>query len=167
MSAAVSSRSDTSSSRVTDSGDRGSSARTAVAVGRVEIDHEIVEAIRQQRIPKGDVMQTSRTAALLGAKQATRLIPHCLDVSLDGIEVEMELQEQTPAIAIQAFAKSRGPTGVEMEALTAVTVAALTVYDMCKSISKDIQITGVHLVAKTGGQSGDYLRESAAQRDTY
>lgn len=124
-----------------------------------------MQAIKEDRVPKGDVVNTARVASLMGAKQTTRLIPHCLDVQLRGIDVDLDLEDDPPAVSIRTYAKSGGPTGVEMEALTAVSIAALTIYDMCKSISKNIQITGVHLVAKTGGQSGDYLRESRPSID--
>jgi cyclic pyranopterin monophosphate synthase len=147
--------------------ERGSSIasdanRSAVAVGRVEMDRETLGRIRDGRVVKGDVLGTARIAGVIGAKQTSRLIPLCLDVHLTAIELDIEIDEEASAISIQAFAKSRGSTGVEMEALTAVSVAALTIYDMCKSQSRQITITDIHLLAKTGGQSGDYLRESAA-----
>lgn len=146
--------------------ERGSSIgsetnRSAVAVGRVEMDRETLSRIRDGRVSKGDVLGTARIAGVIGAKQTSRLIPLCLDVHLTAIELDLEIDEEGSAIAIQAFARSRGSTGVEMEALTAVSVAALTIYDMCKSQSRRITITDIQLLAKTGGQSGDYLRESA------
>lgn len=164
MSQAVSTTSESHTGRLRE-GDRPDAPRTAVAVGRVEVDEHILAAMREKRVPKGDALNTARTAALLGAKQTTRLIPHCLDVHLQGLEIDFELEDEPPRVEITAYAKSSGPTGVEMEALTAVTIGALTIYDMCKSISKNIQITGVHLVAKTGGLSGDYLRENAPTSD--
>jgi molybdenum cofactor biosynthesis protein MoaC len=94
----------------------------------------------------------------MGAKQTSKLIPLCHDVYVKGVDVELTLNEEDHAVEIQAFTKTIGPTGVEMEALTAVSIAALTIYDMCKSVSKTIQITGVHLLAKTGGRSGDYRK---------
>ena len=97
----------------------------------------------------------------MGAKQTSRLIPLCHDVQVSGIDVDLSLLETDHAIEIRGFAKSIGPTGVEMEALTAVSIAALTVYDMCKAISKDIRIEQIHLLAKTGGASGDYRKQEA------
>lgn len=165
MTDAPSSATEAASGRLREPADRTDSPRTAVAVGRVDVDERTLAAIRERRIPKGDVLQTARTAALLGAKQTSRLIPHCLDVHLQGLEIDLELEDDPAGVGVTAYAKSSGPTGVEMEALTAVSIAALTIYDMCKSISKNIQITGVHLVAKTGGLSGDYLRENAPHSD--
>lgn len=139
--------------------DEGERYRTAVAEGRVELDAQTIEAIRNGHVAKGDVLQTARVAALMAAKRTTELIPHALDVHLQGIDLSFELLTDPSAVSIRAYAKSAGATGVEMEALTAVAVAGLTIYDMCKSLTKDINITGVHLVAKTGGQSGDYRRQ--------
>ena len=97
----------------------------------------------------------------MGAKETPRLIPLCHQVQIQGVDVDLSLDDDMHAVTIRAFAKSLGPTGVEMEALTAVSVAALTVYDMCKSITKDIRIQDIHLLAKTGGASGDYLRTTS------
>lgn len=137
--------------------------RTAVAVGRVDIDRAALERIETSGSVKGNVLETARLAGIIGAKQTSRLIPLCLDVHLLAIELDIRIDREASCITIQAYAKSKGSTGVEMEALTAVSVAALTIYDMCKSLTRDVNINNVHLLAKTGGQSGDYLRESAAQ----
>ena len=134
------------------------SARTAVAAGRVVLGEEAFRLVKENRIGKGDVMTVAQIAGVLGAKQASRLLPLCHDVLLQNVEVDFELDEAAAAVEIRAITKSEGPTGVEMEALTAVSVAALTIYDMCKSVSKEIGITDVRLLAKTGGQSGDYRR---------
>ncbi len=139
--------------------DEGERYRTAVAEGRVEVDAQTIDAIRKGQTAKGDVLQTARVAALMAAKRTTELIPHALDVHLQGIDLSFDFVEDPSAVLIRAYAKSSGTTGVEMEALTAVAVAGLTIYDMCKSLTKEINITGVHLVAKTGGQSGDYRRQ--------
>jgi len=98
----------------------------------------------------------------MGAKETSKLIPLCHDVMINGVEVDFTFNEEEEAIDIRAFTKSLGVTGVEMEALTAVSTAALTIYDMCKSITKDIRIGDVHLRAKTGGQSGNWKSEVAA-----
>ena len=137
--------------------------RTAVAVGTVTMDQRTLERIENGSVPKGHVLEAARIAGVIGAKETSRLIPLCLDVHLLAIELDIRLDHEASAVRLRAFAKSQGSTGVEMEALTAVSVAALTIYDMCKSLSRDIKITDVHLLAKTGGQSGDYLRESVSQ----
>jgi len=135
-----------------------SSSRTAVARGRVVVGEEVMARMREGAIGKGDVLAVSQVAGLLGAKQASRLIPHCHDVLLSGLDLDLDLNEAERAVEIRAYVKATGPTGVEMEALTAVAVAALTVYDMVKSVSRDVTITDIQLLAKTGGQSGDYRR---------
>lgn len=132
--------------------------RTAVARGRVRVGTEAFVRIRDGAISKGDVLAMAEVAGLLGAKQASRLIPLCQDAPLSGIDLDLSLDETHLAVEIRAFVKTAGSTGVELEALTAVSVAALTVFDMCKSVSRDITITDVQLLAKTGGQSGDYRR---------
>ncbi len=144
--------------RMVDVSEKSNSVRTAVAVGRVDVGADAAKLIAENSIQKGDVLTLAQVAGILGAKQTSRLIPLCHDVALKGVDVELVLDQESGAVNIRAYAKSVGPTGVEMEALTAVSVAALTVYDMCKSVSKDIEIHGIHLIAKTGGQSGDYLR---------
>lgn len=141
-----------------DVSDKPNSVRTAVATGSVQVGQEAFELIKEGQIRKGDVLSVAQIAGILGAKQTSKLIPLCHDVSLKGIDVDFNLNAEQFAVEIRAFAKSVGATGVEMEALTAVSIAALTVYDMCKSVSKDLEINGIHLLAKTGGQSGDYLK---------
>jgi|SRR6056297_798122 molybdenum cofactor biosynthesis protein MoaC len=146
--------------RMVDVSAKPASARTAVARGRVLIGEEAFRLVEQNRIRKGDVLSVAQVAGILGAKQTSRLIPLCHDVLLEGVDLDLELNEEVFAIDVRAFVKTTGPTGVEMEALTAVSVAALTIYDMCKSVSKEIAITDTQLLAKTGGQSGDYRRTS-------
>lgn len=132
--------------------------RTAVAAGRVLLGPDAFQRVRDQTISKGDVLTVAQVAGILGAKQTSQLIPLCHDVLVKGVDLDMALDANTEAVEIRAFTKSPGPTGVEMEALTAVSIAALTIYDMCKSINKEIRITDVRLLAKTGGQSGNFLR---------
>jgi molybdenum cofactor biosynthesis protein MoaC len=144
--------------RMVDVSAKPASARTAVARGRVLIGEEAFRLVEENRIRKGDVLSVAQVAGILGAKQTSRLIPLCHDVLLEGVDLDLELNEEAFAIDVRAFVKTTGPTGVEMEALTAVSVAALTIYDMCKSVSKEIAITDTQLLAKTGGQSGDYRR---------
>ncbi|PSR02557.1 MAG: cyclic pyranopterin monophosphate synthase MoaC [Bacteroidetes bacterium QS_8_68_28] len=133
--------------------------RTALAAGRVLIGEEAFRQIEEETLKKGDVLTVAQIAGITGAKLTSRLIPLCHSVQINGVDVELSLAEEDFAVEVRAFAKSTGPTGVEMEALTAVNVAALTVYDMCKSVTKEIEIANVRLLAKTGGQSGDYRRE--------
>ncbi len=141
-----------------DVSDKPSSVRTAVATGTVRVGSEAFNLVKEGEVRKGDVLSIAQVAGIIGAKQTSKLIPLCHDVSLKGIDVDLSLNDVETSIEIRAYAKSVGATGVEMEALTAVSVAALTVYDMLKSVSKNIEITGIHLLAKTGGQSGDYLK---------
>ncbi len=144
--------------RMVDISEKAETLRTAVATGRVVVGEEAARLIRENRVKKGDVLLTAQIAGIQGAKQTSRLIPLCHDVSLRGVDVELMLDDASTSVEIRAFAKSQGPTGVEMEALTAVSIAALTIYDMCKSVSKSIRIDDIHLVAKTGGRSGDYRK---------
>ena len=144
--------------RMVDVGPKPDTARTAVAAGRVLLGQEAFELVRANNIRKGNVLTTAQIAGIMGAKQTSKLIPLCHDVQVKGVDVELTLDEEHHAVELRAFAKTIGPTGVEMEALTAVSIAALTVYDMCKSVSKEIKITDIHLLAKTGGQSGDYRK---------
>ena len=149
---------DQGQARMVDISHKASTVRTAVAAGRVVVGAEALQLIRENEIQKGDVLTVSNVAGVLGAKQTSRLLPLCHDVLLQNVEVEFELDDETGTVEVRAITKTVGPTGVEMEALTAVSVAALTVYDMCKSVTKDIEITDVRLLAKTGGRSGDYRR---------
>lgn len=145
--------------RMVDVADKSTSARTAVAAGKVVLGEEAFHLVLENKIRKGDVLTVAQIAGILGAKQTSKLIPLCHDVALKGVDVVLTLKEEDFSVDIRALAKTIGPTGVEMEALTAVSVTALTVYDMCKSVSKGIRITDIHLLAKTGGQSGDYRKE--------
>jgi molybdenum cofactor biosynthesis protein MoaC len=151
--------------RMVDISHKQSTARTAVASGRVVVGPEALRLIRENEIRKGDVLTVSNVAGVLGAKQTSRLLPLCHDVVLQNVEIEFELDDEAGAVEVRAIVKTEGPTGVEMEALTAVSVASLTVYDMCKSVNKNIEITDVRLLAKTGGRSGDYRRGDAARNN--
>ena len=149
--------------RMVDVATKPDTPRTAVAAGRVLLGEEVFRLVEERRIRKGDVLTVAQIAGIMGAKQTSKLIPLCHDVHVKGVEVELELNEEAFAIDVRAYVKTFGPTGVEMEALTAVSVAALTIYDMCKSAAKGLRITDLHLLAKTGGQSGDYLKGDASQ----
>ena len=152
--------------RMTDVSQKSDTARTAVAAGRIHLGDEAFRRVREHDISKGDVLTTAQIAGIMGAKETSRLIPLCHDATINGVEVDFTFNEEEHAIDIRAFTKSFGVTGVEMEALTAVSVAALTIYDMCKSVTKDIRIGDVHLRAKTGGQSGNWKSETAPGEST-
>lgn len=144
--------------RMVDVSEKSDSVRTAVATGKVLLGEEAFQRVQDDDIQKGDVLTTAQIAGILGAKQTSQLIPLCHDVQIDGVDVEFTFDEEEHAIEIRAYTKSIGVTGVEMEALTAVSITALTIYDMCKSVSKGIRVTDIHLLAKTGGQSGNYRK---------
>ena len=142
-----------------DVSDNPEAVRTAVAMGRVLVGEEVFTRIKEQDVQKGDVLTVAQIAGIQAAKQTSNLLPLCNGLNVQGIDVDFELNEEDHAVEVRSFVKTVGPTGVQMEAMTAVSVAALTIYDMCKSISKEITITDIQLLAKTGGQSGDYRRE--------
>ena len=118
-----------------------------------------VETIRTGGAPKGDVLAVAQVAGIMAAKRTWELIPMCHPLQLTGVDVRFELTEDT--VEIRAEVRCKGETGVEMEALTAVSAAALTVYDMCKALQKDMEITDIRLLSKSGGKSGDFIREEA------
>ncbi len=144
--------------QMVDVGEKPDTVRTALAFGRVLLTEPVFHAIREKDVPKGDVLGVAQIAGIMGAKQTSKLIPLCHDLHLKGVDVELALNEADHSVEIRAYAKSVGKTGVEMESLTAVSIAALTIYDMCKSMSKDLRISDIHLLAKTGGLSGDYRK---------
>lgn len=143
-------------SRMVDVGDKPVTTRTAVASGFVRMSAVTVKAIREHRTPKGNPLEVARLAGVMAAKRTSELIPLCHPVPLHHADVQIELRPD--GVKIIATARTEGKTGVEMEALTAVSVAALTVYDMCKAIDKGMVMTDVRLESKTGGRSGDYNR---------
>ena len=142
-----------------DVSEKPESFRTAVAAGTVKMAASTVAAIRSGGVSKGDVLAVAQVAAIQAAKRTWELIPLCHPLGLSGIDVGFSLGEE--AVEILAQVKCKGETGVEMEALTAVSAAALTIYDMCKALQKDMEITNIRLLRKTGGKSGDYRREDA------
>ena len=143
--------------RRVDVGEKKPSRRTAMAKGRVLVSRETCDRIASGGMKKGDVLSVAQLAGIMGAKRTPDLIPLCHPIAVDGISVELTLGDC--AVDITATVTCCGPTGVEMEALTAVTAAALTVYDMCKAVQKDMVISDVRLVSKTGGTHGDYFSE--------
>ena len=140
--------------RMVDTSDKEISSRRAIASARVLMNAETVAALREHRTPKGDPLEAARLAGIMAAKRTAHLIPLCHPLPLTDIEVRAELDET--GVSLEAEVATRAQTGVEMEALTAVSVAALTVYDMCKALEKGMTITDVRLQRKTGGKSGDY-----------
>jgi cyclic pyranopterin monophosphate synthase len=131
--------------------------RQAVASATVRMRQETFIAIEAGNTPKGDVLGIARLAGIMAAKQTANLIPLCHPLPIQKVEVQVMSQADLPGYEIQATIKTKAETGVEMEALTAVSVAALTLYDMAKGLEKSIQIESIHLVSKTGGKSGDYI----------
>jgi cyclic pyranopterin phosphate synthase len=135
---------------------KATTKRQAVAAAQVRMQGTTFEAIEAGNAPKGDVLGTARLAGIMGAKQTAQLIPLCHPLPLHKIEVEILPDPQLPGYQIRGTVTTKAETGVEMEALTAVSVAALTLYDMAKALEKSIQIEGIRLLRKTGGKSGDY-----------
>ena len=140
--------------RMVDTSDKEISSRRAVASARVLMSPATVAALREHRTPKGDPLEAARLAGIMAAKRTADLIPLCHPLPLTHIEVRAEIGET--GVSLEAEAATQAQTGVEMEALTAVSVAALTVYDMCKALEKGMTITDIRLERKTGGKSGDY-----------
>jgi cyclic pyranopterin phosphate synthase len=138
------------------------SHRIAVARGHVEMSAQTLDMIVSGQHHKGDVFATARIAGIQAAKQCSQLIPLCHPLMLSKVQVELEADTANNLVAIQAICKLDGKTGVEMEALTAVSVAALTIYDMCKAVDKAMIIGGICLEEKRGGKSGDWLRKDEA-----
>lgn len=131
--------------------------RQAVAAGWVRMSLETMQAIAAGNLPKGDVLGAARLAGIMAAKQTANLIPLCHPLPLQKVTVEILPVPELPGYRIEAIVKTTAETGVEMEALTAVAIAALTLYDMAKAVEKSIRIEAIHLVSKTGGKSGDYF----------
>jgi cyclic pyranopterin phosphate synthase len=134
--------------------------RAAVAEGTIRMSRKAFQSVAEQQIAKGDVLAVSEVAGTLAAKRTAELIPLCHPLGLDHVEVEARLDEQLPGVRVRAAAKAVGRTGVEMEALTAVSVALLTVYDMVKAVDRGMEIEKVRLLEKTGGTHGDWRRDA-------
>lgn len=142
-----------------DVGAKPDTERVAVAGGAVIMQPETLRLIRDGALKKGDVLTVARIAGIMAAKRTSELIPLCHPVALTHIDVQLTLNDEQSAVLIMATARAIGQTGVEMEALTAVNIAALTVYDMAKAVDRGMRITDVRLLEKHGGQHGDYVRE--------
>ncbi len=137
-----------------DVSDKTETARRAVASGKILLNQETIEILKSSENPKGNPLEIARIAGIMAAKQTSNLIPLCHQINLSKVNVTAEIKDD--GVYIEAEAKTSSQTGVEMEALTAVSVAALTIYDMCKAVQKDIAITDIRLELKTGGKS-DYV----------
>ena len=133
--------------------------REAVASGHVSMQPETLRLIKQGLMKKGDVLTIAQLAGIMASKRTSELIPLCHPLPLNKVDVDLELDETNSRVIVTATARTSGKTGVEMEALTAVSVAGLTVYDMCKAVDRGMRIEAVRLVSKTGGQSGDIILE--------
>ena len=145
--------------KMVDVGEKPVNVRTAVAAARVLVNRDTFALIRSGGMKKGDVLTVAQVAGVMGAKRTPDLIPMCHPILIDGIDLSLSLDEERCSVEIRAEVRCDGRTGVEMEALTAASTAALTVYDMCKAVQKDMVITDVRLLQKTGGVHGDFTRE--------
>ena len=153
---------DAGAARMVDVGDKAETEREAVAAGTVEMQAATLERIRAGSLEKGDVLGVARIAAIQGLKRTSELIPLCHPVRVTGVDVAFDPRDDAgrPRIEIRATVKALDRTGVEMEALTAVTVAALTIYDMCKAIDRGMTLGEIRLVSKRGGKSGTWTRNT-------
>ena len=145
--------------RMVDVSGKAATEREAIARGFVLMRQETLQLILDKSIPKGDVIATARIAGIMGAKKTGELIPLCHPLHLSTVAVEITIEEEEKRIRIEGRAKTVGQTGVEMEALTAVSVAALTIYDMCKAVDKEMMVSDIVLVEKRGGKSGEFIRK--------
>jgi cyclic pyranopterin phosphate synthase len=144
-----------------DVGDKAETVRIAVAEGFVRMRPETLDLILKGNAKKGDVLATARLAGIMAAKQTANLIPLCHPLMLSKVSVEISADAALPGLRVEAMAKLTGRTGVEMEALTAASVACLTIYDMAKAADREMEIGGIRLVQKSGGRSGDYARKES------
>ena len=140
-----------------DTSDKATTTRNAVASARVLMSRETVNAVQKHRTPKGDPLEAARLAGIMAAKRTAELIPLCHPLPLPHVDVQATIEDY--GVCLESSVSTNAQTGVEMEALTAVAVAALTIYDMCKAVDKGIIISDVRLERKTGGKSGDYHRK--------
>lgn len=147
------------SARMVDVSGKAITKRTATAEGVVRVSPDTLILIEEGRLPKGDVLDVARVAGMMAAKRTAELLPMCHPIVLDDIGVEIE-RAGDDSLRIRAFVKAEAKTGAEMEALVAVSVAALTVYDMCKGVDRSIRLTDIRVVKKSGGRSGDFVAEN-------
>ena len=149
--------------RMVDVTEKAPTFRRAAAAGEVQVSKETLTAIRKGKLKKGDVLAVAQVAGIQAAKHCWELIPMCHPVPLTGVDIRFSLAEEPCRVEILAEVSCTGPTGVEMEALTAVSAAALTIYDMCKALQRDMRIEHIRLLAKSGGRSGDFRAEEGSE----
>jgi cyclic pyranopterin phosphate synthase len=151
--------------RMVDVTDKKPTVRVAIAGGSVFMKPETFNMIRDQKVKKGNVLETARIAGIMAAKKTSELIPMCHPLNLTHVQVDFDPDESSHSIGIEASVRIVDQTGVEMEALTAVATAALTIYDMCKSYDREMTITGIQLLEKSGGKSGTFKRRKEKEQD--
>lgn len=156
MSDSLTHQDETGRARMVDVGQKAETDRLAVAGGSISMQPATLEALRNGQTPKGDPLQVAQIAGILAAKRTAELIPLCHPLPLTQVDVSFELDERLPGVLVRATARVHGRTGVEMEALTAASVALLTIYDMLKGIDRELQLTGIRLLRKEGGRSGTW-----------
>lgn len=139
---------------------KAETAREAIAEGRISMNQECFDQLKAGSIGKGDVLGVARIAGIMGAKKTSELIPLCHLLSLTKAEIDFELEDETCSVRTICTVRTTGNTGVEMEALTGVQIALLTIYDMCKAVDKGMEMNGIHLCQKSGGKSGIYIRKA-------
>ena len=145
--------------RMVDVTQKKPTVRTAVAGGRIHMNPETLDLIQRRKVKKGNVLETARIAGIMAAKKTAELIPMCHPLNITHIQVDFSPDAAASCIGIEAVVRAIDQTGVEMEAITAVSVAALTIYDMCKSSDKEMTISKIQLLKKSGGKSGTYVRK--------
>lgn len=145
-------------SRMVEVGEKQETKREAIAQGVVTMQPQTLKLIKEGQLSKGDVLGVARVAGIMAAKQTSQLIPMCHPLLLTGVDIYFTLLEEKNQVEIEAQVRVTGKTGVEMEALTAVSVAALTIYDMCKAVDKEMVLGEIRLMKKTGGKSGTFIR---------
>ena len=151
---------DKGNARMVDISDKDITVREAAATGKVYVKTATIDKITNENMPKGDVLATARIAGIMAAKRTQEIIPLCHNILIDSVKIELSCNNDMNCVDIRAVVRCTGKTGVEMEALTAVSAAALTVYDMCKAVDKDMVIGDIMVVKKTGGKSGDIIKEN-------
>ncbi|MCL1980502.1 MAG: cyclic pyranopterin monophosphate synthase MoaC [Proteobacteria bacterium] len=148
--------------RMVEVGGKEATDRRATAAGRIEMSRQVYDMVRAGTVKKGDVLGVARIAGIMAAKKVDQLIPLCHPLAITGVEIDFSFDDARSAIEITATVSITGRTGVEMEALTAVSIAALTIYDMCKAVDKTMVMSDIRLLRKSGGKSGLFVRPSAA-----
>ena len=143
-----------------DISEKTETAREAIAEGRISMNQECFDQLKAGSIGKGDVLGVARIAGIMGAKKTSELIPLCHLLNLTKTEIDFELEDETCSVRTICTVRTTGKTGVEMEALTGVQIALLTIYDMCKAVDKGMEMNGIHLCQKSGGKSGIYIRKA-------